>query len=185
MVDGVQMEVDAGFEGEKVVLLEAKFGATDNFLIRQLYYPFRYLLESGVTKHISPMLLVYSNRVYSLYAFEFTDPDSYQSAKLIRRVDYALEATRTIPRLADFTGAKSKTAPAEFPFPQADDLSKVFDVTEILAAAPATKEEIAEQFGVDPRQGDYYANAAAWLGFVEKSGPQFALTKEGKKFVAS
>ena len=184
MVDGVQMEVDAGFEGKKVVLLEAKFGATDNFLIRQLYYPFRYLLESGVTKHISPILLVYSNRVYSLYAFEFSEVESYQSAKLVRRVDYTLEELRTIPRLADFLTKKRTKAPTNIPFPQADDLSRVFDVTDILAAAPATKEEIAEQFGVDPRQGDYYANAAAWLGFVEKSGTHFALTRPGIDFVA-
>jgi hypothetical protein len=184
-VDGVQIEVDAGFEGKKVVLLEAKYGAIDNFLVRQLYYPYRDLLESGVTKEITPILLVYSNRVYSLYAFKFSDVDSYQSAKLIRQVNYTLEELRTIPRLADVLSTKRTKAPTDVPFPQADDLSKVFDVTDILAAGPASKEDIAERFDVDPRQGDYYANAAAWLGFVEKSGSHFALTKEGKKFIAS
>ena len=40
--EGVQTEVDAGYEGkDKVVLIEAKNSQTRNTIIRQLYYPFR------------------------------------------------------------------------------------------------------------------------------------------------
>ena len=42
VVDGVQIEVDAGYESQKqVVLIEAKNAKTTNTIIRQLYYPFR------------------------------------------------------------------------------------------------------------------------------------------------
>ncbi|MBI3602534.1 MAG: hypothetical protein HY209_06570 [Candidatus Omnitrophica bacterium] len=41
-VDGVQTEVDAGYEGKNIVaLIEAKNKATENVIIRQLFYPFR------------------------------------------------------------------------------------------------------------------------------------------------
>ena len=40
--EGVQTEVDAGYEGaEQVVLVEAKSGNASNTITRQLYYPFR------------------------------------------------------------------------------------------------------------------------------------------------
>jgi hypothetical protein len=42
-VNGVQIEADAGYEGERdIVLVEAKIGTRTHFNIRQLYYPFRH-----------------------------------------------------------------------------------------------------------------------------------------------
>src|SRR6266851_877950 len=181
-VNGVQIEVDSGYEGEKIAIVEAKFGSTDSFIIRQLYYPYRELLRSGITKEIVPILLVYSNLVYSLYAFSFQQKDDYQSIRLIQQADYILGELDTPPRLLDFVTTKRKKPPLEIPFPQADDLTKVIDVTEILASTPADKDQIAERFQVDPRQGDYYGNAAAWLGFAEKSNTSFQLTKSGRQF---
>jgi hypothetical protein len=181
-VNGVQIEVDSGYEGRKVVIVEAKFGALKSFIVRQLYYPYRDLVSNGVSKEIIPILLVYSNRVYSLYSFKFQRPDDYQSITLVRQAHYTLEDLKTLPRLADFITPTRRKPPTDCPFPQADDLSKVFDVTDVLSGGPADKEEIAERFQVDPRQGDYYANAAAWLGLVEKSNGSFYLTKEGREF---
>jgi hypothetical protein len=181
-VDGVQIEVDAGFEGNKVVILEAKFGSLDDFIVRQLYYPYRNLLELGVKKQIIPILLTYSNRVYSLYQFEFSNTDLYQ-IHLVRQKSYSLEELKPIPRFADVTPKGMLRIPATgAPFPQADDLSKVFDVTDLLLAGPMRKEEITAGFDVDPRQGDYYGNAAAWLGLTKKKNHQFILTDDGLRF---
>ena len=69
--------------------------------------------------------------------------------------------------------------PGDAPFPQADDASKIIDVVELLLSNPMSKSEIAERFEVDPRQGDYYGNAAAWLGFAKKSRGAFRLTPQG------
>jgi hypothetical protein len=181
-VDGVQIEVDAGFEGKKVVILEAKFGSLEDFIVRQLYYPYRNLLELGVKKQIIPILLTYSNRVYSLYQFEFSDTDLYQT-HLVRQKHYTLEELKPIPRFADVSPKKMQEIPATgTPFPQADDLSKVFDVTDLLLAGPMRKEEVAAGFDVDPRQGDYYGNAAAWFGLAKKKNHQFVLTDDGLRF---
>jgi hypothetical protein len=181
-VDGVQVEVDSGYEGKKIAIVEAKFGAVDSFIVRQLYYPYRDLLARGVTKPIVPILLVYSNRIYSLYSFKFDQDDSYQSISLVRQVDYSLEDLKTPPRLADFVTAGRKKPPAEIPFPQADDLSKVFDLCDFLSYGPADKDEIGEKFQLDPRQGDYYGNAASWLGLAEKRNSNFCLTSAGVRF---
>jgi len=53
-VDGVQIEIDGGYEADKVYILEVKMGARDNFIVRQLYYPFRMWLEEGITKNGLP-----------------------------------------------------------------------------------------------------------------------------------
>jgi hypothetical protein len=180
-VQGVQIEVDAGFEGRKIVLVEAKFGAINNFMIRQLYYPYRNLLELGVRKQIVPVLLVYSNRVYSLYEFEFPQPNLYE-IRLVRQASYTLDPTRPIPHFSDIKPKKIAGIPPSAPFPQADDLSKVFDVTDLLVAGAMRKEEIALDFDVDPRQGDYYGNAASWLGLAAKPDHQFILTEDGQRF---
>jgi hypothetical protein len=181
-VDGVTIEIDSGFEGNSVVLLEAKFGTIDSFIIRQLYYPLRDLMAANVTKKITPVLLVYSNKVFSLYSFAFRDLESYHSIELVRQSHYSLDEHKPLPTIGDLLTGKRRRAPDGVPFPQADDISKVFDVTEVLTAGPANKEQIAERFDVDPRQGDYYGNAAIWLGLAEKAHTNFQLSKEGSAF---
>ena len=42
IVENSQLEIDGAFEGiNSLAVMEAKLDLTDNFLIRQLYYPFR------------------------------------------------------------------------------------------------------------------------------------------------
>jgi hypothetical protein len=180
--DGVTIEVDSGFEGRSVAIVEAKFGTIDSFIVRQLYYPTRDLMTSGVTKPIAPILMVYSNKVFSLYLFSFPEPNSYQSIRLVRQASYSLDEQRPLPRLADLLTRRRKKAPQGIPFPQADDITKVIDITEILTSGPSNKEQIAERFDVDPRQGDYYGNAAVWVGLAEKSKGNYQLSLEGKAF---
>jgi hypothetical protein len=48
-------------------------------------------------------------------------------------------------------------------FPQANDLDKVYRVTECVAAEGVTPDDIAEFFGIVPREGQYYGSAACAL----------------------
>lgn len=182
-VDGPQIEVDSGYEGRLLLLLEAKMGTMEDSIIRQLYYPYRHWQESGIEKRVVSALLVYSNRVYSLYEFAFSDHMRYQSASISRQFHYLLEEQKPLPTLASVISPKVISPPKNVPFPQADDISKIIDVLEILSSGPLTKFEIADRFEVDPRQGDYYANGAAWLGLVERVGTAFKLTASGRDFV--
>jgi hypothetical protein len=85
-VSGVQTEVDAGYEGrQQVVLIEAKnFSATD-IIIRQLYYPYRQWQNATKKKVVTLFFDKEQGRdVYSMWEFEFTDVDDYNSIKLVK-----------------------------------------------------------------------------------------------------
>lgn len=59
-VNNSQIEIDGGYEGnDSLILIEAKNYISDDFLIRQLYYPYR-LWKEKVNKQIRPIFLTYS-----------------------------------------------------------------------------------------------------------------------------
>ncbi|MGA7556977.1 MAG: hypothetical protein WBW54_24785 [Candidatus Acidiferrales bacterium] len=181
-VDGAQLEIDSGSEGDVLVLVEAKLGTVSDTIIRQLYYPFKHFEALKIGKKIICLLLVYSNKIYSLYEFSFRSAGVYQSASISRQAHYLLEPPGAIPRFADVISSRTTQPPRGVPFPQADDLSKIIDAVEILSSEPQNKFELAEKFDVDPRQGDYYGNSAIWLGLAEKSNHDFSLTQQGASF---
>lgn len=77
--ESVQTEIDAGFEGkEQIALIEAKNSKTHNVIIRQLFYPFRQWSHHTKKKVIT---LFFEKRggFYSLWHFEFKDPEDYNS----------------------------------------------------------------------------------------------------------
>ena len=96
-VDGVQItqqsvqtEVDAGYEGEEVVVLvEGKNTKVKDTIIRQLYYPYRkWTKDTG--KRVIPMFFEKNGDEYMFWMYEFTDPEDYNSIGLIRSRRYSL-----------------------------------------------------------------------------------------------
>lgn len=85
-VSSVQTEVDAGYEGkDRIVLIEAKNSGTDNIIIRQLYYPFRQWQSHTKKKVITLFFEKKSGEnVYSIWNFDFSDINNYNSIKLVR-----------------------------------------------------------------------------------------------------
>jgi hypothetical protein len=77
----------------------------------------------------------------------------------------------------------------EFPYPQANDLEKVIAVANIVDRGATTPEGIAEALDMSTRQGSYYANAAGYLGLIEKNRSEaitsYNLTGLGWSFVDS
>lgn len=74
-----------------------------------------------------------------------------------------------------------------WPLPQADNLDKVSTVVDAISGGATTPESIGESIDAVDRQGSYYANAAGYLGLVEKSKDdvgmtQFSLTMAGQTF---
>jgi len=89
-VKGVQTEVDAGYEGKnQVVLIEAKNSKTRNTIIRQLYYPYRQW-QLSTTKKVKVLFFEKRKTVYSLWLFEFSDPDNYNSIRLVQSSQYEI-----------------------------------------------------------------------------------------------
>ena len=90
-VDGVQTEVDGGYEGaNQVVLIEAKNGTATNTIIRQLYYPFRQW-QNHTTKPVSTLFFQRTrNNEYHLWHFGFDDPNDYNSIRLLKSARYKI-----------------------------------------------------------------------------------------------
>lgn len=172
-VNNSQLEIDGGFEGrDSFAILEGKNVVHSNFLVRQLYYPFR-LWEGRLTKPVRPVFLVCSNQIFRLLEYEFDDPMVYDSIRLVKEQRYSLEDTRiTMEDLAGIMGSVPvKPEPEGVPFIQADSFEKVISLIEHLGEKPLTMAEIAEIFGFQERQSGYYYNACAYLGLaVRKKG---------------
>ncbi|MFH1472402.1 MAG: hypothetical protein ABIF85_05865 [Nanoarchaeota archaeon] len=89
-VEGVQTEVDAGYEGKKqIVLIEAKSGNVKNTIIRQLYYPYRQWSEH-TKKPISLLFFESKNKTYYIWQYEFTDKYDYNSIRLVKSEKYQI-----------------------------------------------------------------------------------------------
>lgn len=87
---GVQTEVDAGYEGkDKIVLIEAKNSSTKNTIIRQLYYPYRQWSEHTNKK---VFLLFFEKRFdeYLIWQYEFKNKNIYNSIKLVKSEKYKI-----------------------------------------------------------------------------------------------
>jgi hypothetical protein len=168
-VKGAQIEVDAGFEGRNsLLLLEAKRHLSLDFNVRQLLYP--YLTFAGrVKKIVRPVFITLANDVFDLSEFKFDDPKDFSSIQLVASARYMLTdvsvSEREIVQIALAIDAiPSSTVPKLAPFPQADDLERIIDITEFVAAEPRSIDDITTLYEFSARQSDYYFSAARYLG---------------------
>ena len=90
IVESVQTEVDAGYEGRnQVVLIEAKNSATKNTIIRQLFYPYRQW-QQHTKKQVKTLFFEKRDNFYSLWQFEFQNPNNYNSIFLSKSQRYEI-----------------------------------------------------------------------------------------------
>ena len=90
LAESVQTEVDAGYEGQnRVVLIEAKSGKSNNTIIRQLYYPFRQW-QQHTEKPVSTLFFQRIKQEYHLWHFDFRDPKDYNSIRLLNSARYRI-----------------------------------------------------------------------------------------------
>lgn len=189
-VEGAQVEIDAGFEGEDAfAIVEAKNEAVTDFHVRQLYYPYRaWMARTG--KRIIPVFLSYSNAnsVFSLHVFRFGEPGLYNSIELVRQRKF-----RVVPSgigRGDLVSAVGRVRvepePEGIPFPQADSFPRVVDLLTQLYGSDGemTQDQITSGYEFDRRQTQYYTNAAAYLGLAERrydreQGVTYTLTARG------
>lgn len=173
---GVQVEIDGGFEGRKsVTLVEAKIGECEDFHLRQLYYPYRFW-SAHTQKSIRPVFFTYQpeTEIYRFREYRFSPPEVYGAPELVAAAAYQIvkaEDTETLP----LTGA------GEFPFPQADKLEKVALIPFLVAEGHKSCETLSEIFEFSPRQGRYYLDACRALGFLDGEGE---LTEAGSDYIA-
>jgi hypothetical protein len=182
-VSSVQIEIDAGYEGNNAIyLIEAKAGKKKDFHIRQLYYP--YLEWSNRSqKTVIPIFFVYSNGKY--YLTEFLFGKEFGDLKIVRTKSYTINESPTLPLNISklLQQVPEGLEPRDVPYPQADDLDKVVDTVKLIGSGVNDKAQISDFFDFTERQSDYYANAGCYLDLVQREGHHFALTQLGKEFV--
>jgi hypothetical protein len=189
-VKNSQCEIDAGFESDNYfVLIEAKNYAIDDFLIRQLYYPYR-LWSKKITKKVIPVLMTYSNDIFSFFIYEFSNDEDYNSLKLREQKNYTIAPEEIQSRDVDriFNNIQVIAEP-DVPLPQADKFERVVDLLSLLLERDLTKDDITENYEFDRRQTDYYTNAGLYIGLIENYKDSLTqkvtvrLTSEGRSIL--
>lgn len=185
-VDNSQIEIDGGYEGDRFVsLIEAKNYISKDFLIRQLYYPVR-LWDGKVTKRIKPIFLTYSNGIFHLREYYFSDINNYNSLVLVKERKYIIrDGAVNIETIQNICSEVQIVPEPEIPFPQANSFDRVINLCELLNQRDnLSKDEITANYDFDKRQTDYYCNACKYLGLIEtkKEGDQVicVLTNTGQ-----
>lgn len=186
-VQNSRIEIDGGFEGiNSLALVEAKNFISDDFMVRQLYYPYR-LWKSKVNKPVRPVYMVYSNGIFNVYEYKFEDDEDYSSIKFVKSKKYSIEDTEIdIQDIQDvFNNINEFDIEPEIAFPQADSFERVINLCELLLDDSMTKSDITENYAFDERQTTYYTDAARYLGLVYKNKVDgnivFELTELGRK----
>src|SRR3989344_3688079 len=179
-VSSVQLEVDSGLEGEdSIVLIEAKMRTPEDFIIRQLFYPYNHFKIVSPDKKIVPVFFTYEpvDKIYNFWIYEFTDPRNYnsirlkgaKSLKILTELEFELDDIRP-KNIVEYKDL----------IPQANDLDKVIELVFKVSEGVNNYKDIADYFGFDERQSSYYREAAEALGLVYREGGKYNLTEVGK-----
>lgn len=181
-VKNSQCEIDGGYESiNKLMILEAKNCTAKDFLVRQLYYPYR-LWKNKITKEVVPVFLTYSNDIFSFFIYKFENPEEYNSIKLIKQKNYIIDedniSFQDIKELLDKTNYVEEP---DCPFPQADRIQRVIDLMGALTIKDYTMEEITTLYSFNARQAQYYSRAGIYLGLIDDKGRgEVSLTQHAK-----
>ena len=180
-VDKPAMEIDGGYEGENnVCLIEAKNYLPDDFIIRQLYYPYRHWIEK-VNKKIIPIFFGYDNGIYNFFVYEFENYNDYNSLQLKEIKRFVIssrnsdEIKRKIFESVELIDDKSQNI---IPFPQANSFTKIIGILDMIEHE-INAQDIADFYEFDLRQGSYYLSAAKYLGIVDGNNAKYQLTSDG------
>lgn len=186
-VDGVQIEVDAGFEAHyDIVLVEAKVEKVDKLPqinVRQLYFPYRHFSAIVPNKQVRSVLLAYdkASTTYHLVEYTFKDSKNPRSATVLQCIAFQLVPPTQL-EIDALRDAHFRTYSDIVP--QADDLNKIVQLVEIVDDGNNTSALVADYFGFDLRQSSYYREAAEYLGLMEfDSNNLYSLTPLGSQLL--
>lgn len=181
----VQIEVDAGFEGENsIVLLEAKIGTPKDFIIRQLFYPYNNFKIISPNKEIIPVFFTYDLKIktYNLWIYKFTNHKNYNSIKLVNNVSFKIVSRHEydINDIKPIGIVKYKDL-----IPQANSINKIIELVFKVSEGLNNYIQIAEYFKFDRRQSSYYREAAEALGLIEIIHNKYELTDIARQLIKS
>lgn len=188
-VTNSQIEIDAAYEGINYLsLFEAKRDLSDDFLVRQLYYPFR-VWSNRVTKTVKPVFLIFSNGIFNLYQYQFDDPGNYNSLRLVKQKNYIIATEIRLSDIEKLLETVPAVSEPQISFPQADSMSRIINLIELLHEKPMTRNSITGEYAFDARQTNYYTDAGRYLGLIDKGRDEdnnilFQLSEKGHRIMS-
>lgn len=201
-IGNTQIEVDASFENDHFVALveanDANKIAPTSFNLRQLYYPLREfrlrdnLLKFSTSRSIRPVYMNTHNHFLTLFELESTNELEIESFKLVRQVDYKFKDPDFENKLRQAYNSSNQIVPQDgqkkpIVFPQADKVISLLLPMLSKFENPQSTKNVADLLGYEYRQGQYYANALAYIGLVNvsKNASQniYSLSTLGKKYI--
>jgi hypothetical protein len=178
-IDGVQIEVDGGYEGNTSInLVEAKIGFRNNINIRQLLYPELYWQqEVKKKKTIKSYIFYLQDNIYRFIPYIYDGVIGY--------ADHENEkAFKFREKISNFSlyniQVNQNNICIDTPFPQADKFDTVHSILILISEHPCmTKEELKLNFDIVDRQIDYYYNVVKWLKLCKEENDCMVLTQKG------
>lgn len=184
-VENSQIEIDGSYESKNhFLIVESKMHTAEDFMARQLYYPFR-TLRSRTNKKIRPIFFTLSNDVYSFFIYDVVDVNNYNSLQLVKQVNFMFNHKSIIKDdLSNLYKNTNEVPEPLVPFPQADSFERVIDLLNLLVEKDLMFEEITLNYAFTSRQTGYYTNAGIYLGLIEKFTDKdneigYRITKKG------
>jgi len=189
---GVQVEVDSGCEGrDDIVLIEGKGGQPPDFIVRQLFYPYRKWRHEIPQKRIHPWFFcsheVAGRRLYRFWEYAFANDEQYQSLTLRRGEAFFVEPRRTRLTVEELLRAHAaRPATRLWDVPQADSFWRVAEMPLLVEQGINTSGKVAAHYEFDPRQSSYYRQAAEYLRLLslDKKTNIYQLTDLGREYVS-
>lgn len=175
-IDGVQIEVDGGYEGDTTVnLIEAKIGFRDNINIRQLLYPELYWKkEIEGKKSIKSYIFYLQDNIYRFIPYIANSGVGYADHKNEKAFKFKEPSSNF--SLTDIQVNESNID-LSVPFPQADKFDTIHSMLIMISSHPCmTKEELKLNFDIVDRQIDYYYNVLKWLKLCKEENDCMVLT---------
>jgi hypothetical protein len=185
-VQNSQMEIDGSYEGiSKFVIFEAKNHFMKDFIIRQLYYPYK-VWKKLTNKEVIPIMLIKHDNIFNFFIYEFLDDSNYNSINLKKVKRYILDEIYNPIEVNDIQNVMNQIEIVEedsnVPFPQANSFYRVLDLINELNNQELSPSEIGDIYEFDIRQANYYLAAAQYLGLVIKE-KNYKLSELGKQIM--
>ncbi len=182
-VNGVQIEVDGGYEGRgSINLVEAKIGSRDNINVRQLLYPELYWRKrAGSRKPIRTYIFYYQEPYFRFIPF-VAEGDRFRADHSRERAFVVEEKMEVFDLYAVEARERDDLVNLAAPFPQADNFDKVLAMlTAIDDQEPVSKKELNLDFDIVDRQIGYYYNTLKFMGLAESDKESIWLTERGRE----
>jgi hypothetical protein len=198
-VNGAQIEVDLALScPSTLVIFEAKATQHDDFLVRQLYYPYRHFQEiekSGLNRPVKTFFFRANpaSDMYTFWEYHWMDDTDYESIRFRRAWRFEIEEapppTTELLAVAPETPSVNserahRTAARSMTIPQANSIQRIADLPLLIERGVRSASQWSAICGKSPRQGQYYRRAAQLIGLVASGGGDWKLTTIGRNYVA-